>query len=1832
MLIVSFPWHSRMKILFLLLLSSVLVISSFSQNAIVTENANPGVPASQWDISNNGDGTYGDKSIQGFATDISVNKGQTINFKITITTGTDFKYGIKIYRVGYYQGNGARLIADLGTGFTGVTQNACSFNGTTGLTDCGNWTVSGSWAVPATAVSGIYLAKLTRSAAGGGGSSHITFIVRDDASTSAICFKTSDATWQAYNSYGGYSLYVGAGMPFNHGDKVSYNRPFLTRDGGGGGGSAEDYFMNAEYPMIRFLERNGFDLSYVTDVDAARSGSLLLNHKIFLSVGHDEYWSKEERNSVEAMRSAGKHLAFFSGNESYWKTRWENSVDGTNTPFRTMVCYKEGTLPTPGENPCGGKCDPSTEWTGLWRDGCSFPSGNACKPENGLTGEISWDGNTGTMQVPSTYKNLRFWRNTSIASLGTGLTATLTAGTLGYEWDWEQYASSYPPGRITMSSTSFDGHVHKLSFYKATTGSLVFGAGTVQWSWGLDAVHDRGNATADPSMQQATINLFADMGAQPATLQSGLVAATASTDNTAPTATVVSPANGSTIPSVLPMTISGTASDGATVAVVEISFDGGATWTQANGTTNWTYSWTPPGNGSYSIKVRGVDDSGNYPAWASATTTTFTVNATVIANAGSNQTISLPTSTVTLNGSGSTGTITSYQWTQVSGPNTASITTPAAVTTTVTGLIQGSYVFRLSLNGGVSTAQVTVTVNPNPTPVANAGSNQTITLPTSTVTLNGSGSTGTITSYLWTQVSGPNTASITTPTAGATTVTGLIQGSYVFRLSLNGGVSTSQVTITVNPAPVANAGANQTIILPTSTITLNGSGSTGTITSYLWTQVSGPNTASITTPASVSTTVTGLIQGSYVFRLSLNGGVSTAQVTVTVNPAPLANAGVNQTIILPTSTVTLNGGGSTGTITSYLWTQVSGPNTASIATPAAVSTTVTGLIQGSYVFGLSLNGGVSTAQVTITVNPAPVANAGANQTIILPTSTVTLNGSGSTGTITSYLWTQVSGPNTASITTPAAGATTVTGLIQGSYVFALSLNGGVSTAQVTITVNPAPGANAGINQTIILPTSTVTLDGSGSTGTITSYLWTLVSGPNTASITTPAAVSTTVTGLIQGSYVFGLSLNGGTSIAQVTVTVKPAPVANAGTNQTIILPTSTVTLDGSGSTGTITSYLWTQVSGPNTASITTPAAVSTTVTGLLQGSYVFGLSLNGGVSIAQVTVTVNPAPVANAGTNQTIILPTSTVSLNGSGSTGTITSYLWTQVSGPNTASIATPAAVSTTVTSLIQGSYVFGLSLNGGTSIAQVMVTVNPAPGANAGSNQTIILPTSTVTLNGSGSTGTITSYLWTQVSGPNIASISTPTAVSTSVTGLIQGSYVFGLSLNGGTSTTQVTVTVKPAPVANAGSNQTIVLPTSTVTLDASGSTGTITSYQWTQASGPNTASISTPTTVSTSVTGLIKGSYVFRLSLNGGISTAQVTVTVNPDPTPVANAGVNQTITLPTSALTLDGSGSTGTITSYLWTQVSGPNTASITTPTAVNTTVKGLIEGSYVFALSLNEGISTAQVTVIVNPDPTPVANAGGDQTIALPTSTVTLDGSGSTGTITSYLWTQVSGPKSASITTPAAVTSTVTGLIQGSYVFELSLNGGVSTAQVTVTVSADPTPVANAGSIQTITLPTSTVTLDGRESTGTITSYLWMQISGPNIASVTTPAAVSTTVTGLIQGSYIFRLSLNGGSSTAQVMVIVKPDTSVRATPYYLGQNYPNPSTQGTKINFGIPSRSFVEIVLFDMQGRLIKVLVNELKESGNHVYELNTGNLAKGIYYYTMSSGNYVATKKLMVQ
>ena len=315
-----------------------------------------------------------------------------------------------------------------------------------------------------------------------------------------------------------------------------------------------------------------------------------------------------QRASVTAARNAGIHLAFFSGNTMFWKTRWENAIDGSGTPYRTLVCYKETSA-----NAVIDPKDPPT-WTGTWRDPRFSPPADGGQPENAVMGTIFRmnGGQNETITVPQADGQMRFWRNTEVASLGSGQLATLAPGTIGAEFDDDEDNGFRPAGLIELSNTPVTDQnnylldfgttygagtaIHKVTLYKAPSGALVFATGTYQWAWGLDSNHDNSNlgSTTDPSMQQATVNIFADMGVQPTTLQSGLTTAAASTDTTPPSSTIVSPANGSTV-ALGSILINGTATDtgGGVVAGVEVSVDGGATWHPAIGRATWSYLWTP---------------------------------------------------------------------------------------------------------------------------------------------------------------------------------------------------------------------------------------------------------------------------------------------------------------------------------------------------------------------------------------------------------------------------------------------------------------------------------------------------------------------------------------------------------------------------------------------------------------------------------------------------------------------------------------------------------------------------------------------------------------------------------------------------------------------------------------------------------------------------------------------------------------------------------------------------------------------------------------------------------------------------------------------------------------------------------------------------------------------------------------------------------------------------------------------------------------------------------------------------------------------------------------
>lgn len=386
-----------------------------------------------------------------------------------------------------------------------------------------------------------------------------------------------------------------------------------------------------------------------------------------------------------------------------------------------------------------------------------------------------------------------------------------------------------------------------------------------------------------------------------------------------------------------------------------------------------------------------------------------------------------------------------------------------------------------------------ITAPGNQAPIANAGSDVTMTLPANSVNLDGSASRdtdGKIVTYAWTKIAGPSQFNLVN--AGTTTpsVSGLDAGVYVFRLTVTddkGTTAYDDVSVTVKAAnlgPVANAGADIGLTLPTNSATLNGGASKdpdGTIVKSVWTKVTGPASYSIADPNSLATTLSGLVAGTYVFRLTVTddkGASADDDINVIVNnnnvPAnqpPVANAGTDVSIVLPTNSVTLNGTGSKdsdGYIAKYAWSKVSGPSQFMISSPSSSITIINNLVAGTYVFRLTVtdnNGATANDDITVVVNNAtspgnqsPVSDPGSDITVQLPIASVTLNGSKSydpDGTIISYKWTKVSGPSTFTLVTPNAMTTELRNMVAGTYVFRLAVTddkGAIDTHTMTVTV------------------------------------------------------------------------------------------------------------------------------------------------------------------------------------------------------------------------------------------------------------------------------------------------------------------------------------------------------------------------------------------------------------------------------------------------------------------------------------------------------------------------------------------------------------------------------------------------------------------------------------------------------------------------------------------------------------------------------------------------------------------------------------------------------------
>lgn len=356
------------------------------------------------------------------------------------------------------------------------------------------------------------------------------------------------------------------------------------------------------------------------------------------------------------------------------------------------------------------------------------------------------------------------------------------------------------------------------------------------------------------------------------------------------------------------------------------------------------------------------------------------------------------------------------------------------------------------------------------------------------------------------------------------------------------------------------------------------------------------------------------------------------------------------------------------------------------------------------------------------------------------------------------------------------------------------------------------------------------------------------------------------------------------------------------------------------------------------------------------------------------------------------------------------------------------------------------------------------------------------------------------------------------------------------------------------------------------------------------------------------------------------------------PTANAGPDQTITLPTTGVTLTGSGSdaNGKITAYSWSQVSGPATAIIDSPSSASTTIKGLaIAGVYTFRLTVTDDSSATasdQVDITVNGvvNKKPTANAGVDQTITLPTSATTLTGSGSDsdGVIISYAWTQISGPVTATISTASTATTNVTGLTTaGTYVFQLTVtddSSATASDRVSIIVNAVPNipPVADAGSNQLIVQPVSSVTLSGSGSDedGTIIGYKWIQISGPSSATIQNSTSATTDVSGLTAaGTYVFQLTVtDNNNATASDVVDVVVDQGVLPITWYSF----SAKKKGSYVNLVWTTSCSEANVGYEVQksldGTLYSVIGNVMPESNcqTFTYSFRDYNLNNNVLYY----------------
>jgi hypothetical protein len=800
-------------------------------------------------------------------------------------------------------------------------------------------------------------------------------------------------------------------------------------------------------------------------------------------------------------------------------------------------------------------------------------------------------------------------------------------------------------------------------------------------------------------------------------------------------------------------------------------------------------------------------------------------------------------------------------------------------------------------------------------------------------------------------------------------------------------------------------------------------------------------------------------------KIALTASICIGVFNTAISQNCTVNANVDQTLCA-NQTIVLNGSASgliqPGTI---LWTQVSGP-AAIITSPTALSTNVTGFTGGNtYVFRLNAkcnDGSNIFDQVSYTIRAITISNAGAAKLLCpgIPAGTMTANspGVGETG-----IWSGSGAGITLASTTNPVTAINNSGTSAGTAPFTwtiTNINGCSSSSTVSITnrggvvpVNAGPNILASA-VACYSSTASVTMNasfaGNGTGGQIGT--WSYISGPSVPVITSPNNRSTTVTNLIQGTYVLRWTVSGA--------------CANGSDDVSIFVPASTNSLTSLGSNSTLTycdnrttailtapsptfvgeSGKWTQTGGPTTATITDTLASSTSVTGLngLSGStYTFRYTLTNlfGCSTS-VTRTIryisSPDSIVLLGGNRILACNESSTTVSYIASGGNQTQFRI--LSGPPgpftyptgwTTSNSSPQVISGLTA---PGTYIVQFQRNVNTptntcppTSATLSITTSFTPTAsNAGSNQILVCSDTTTALAGNNPlVGTAT---WYQFSGPNTANIVNPNSSTSNVNGLINGVYLFKWVISAGPAcavnegTARVVVATVPPTTSVAGSNSNVCFNSPFVlsaNTPASNETGT-----WTvsPSAGVVFSNINSPTSTVVLPNPITSYNLTWTITNACGSSASSIVLTTLSTAGPVpANAGADQCFTSATTSFTLAGNDpvpGTGT-----WTKLNGPS-CTITNPSLFNSTVTGMSNGVYTFewATSRNACAISRDTVEITISAPVTTAAAGPNQDIC-GTSTFVAANIPSVGT---GIWSQVSGPTGFSIANVNSPTSGITG--------------------------------------------------------------------------------------------------------------------------------------------------------------------------------------------------------------